>query len=58
VKATIERQAAPQPEIKHFDFSRVIDNGIVHRLLKEEFFLQVFGPASKDMQQKRQAQAF
>jgi ABC-type nitrate/sulfonate/bicarbonate transport system substrate-binding protein len=58
VKATIERQAAAQPDIRQFDFSKVIDNGIVHRLVKEGFFRQVFGPAVKELQEKRQSQAF
>jgi ABC-type nitrate/sulfonate/bicarbonate transport system substrate-binding protein len=58
VKAAIERQAAAQPEIRHYDFSKVIDNGIVQRLVKEGFFQQIFGPAVKELQQKRQAQAF
>ena len=58
VKAAVERQAAAQPEIKHFDFSKVIDNGVVRRLVKEGFFQQVFGAAIKDLQQKRQTQAF
>jgi ABC-type nitrate/sulfonate/bicarbonate transport system substrate-binding protein len=58
VKAAIERQAAAQAEIKQFDFSKVIDNSIVQRLIKEGFFQQVFDPAIKELQQKRQTQAF
>jgi ABC-type nitrate/sulfonate/bicarbonate transport system substrate-binding protein len=58
VKATVARQAAAQPEIKQFDFSKVIDNGIVHRLVREGFFQQVFGAPVKELQQKRQTQAF
>jgi ABC-type nitrate/sulfonate/bicarbonate transport system substrate-binding protein len=58
VKATIERQAPAQPEIKQFDFSKVIDNGIVLRLVREGFFRQVFGPSVKELENKRQAQAF
>jgi ABC-type nitrate/sulfonate/bicarbonate transport system substrate-binding protein len=58
VKAAVERQAAAQPEIRQFDFSKVIDNGIVRRLVKEGFFQQVFGQAVKELEQKRQAQAF
>lgn len=58
VKATLERQAAVQPEIKQFDFSKAIDNSIVERLVKEGFFQQVFGPGIKELEQRRQAQAF
>jgi ABC-type nitrate/sulfonate/bicarbonate transport system substrate-binding protein len=58
VKAAIERLAPAQSEIKQFDFSRVVDNSMVHRLVKEGFFLQVFGSSIKVLQEKRQAQAF
>ena len=58
VKATVERQAAVQPDIRQFDFSKSIDNSIVRRLVKEGFFQHVFGPGIKELEQKRQAQAF
>jgi ABC-type nitrate/sulfonate/bicarbonate transport system substrate-binding protein len=58
VKAVVERQSQTQPQIKHFDFSKVIDNSIVARLAKENFFENIFGPSIRELQQKRQAQAF
>jgi ABC-type nitrate/sulfonate/bicarbonate transport system substrate-binding protein len=58
VKAAIERQAQTQPELKHFDFGKVVDNSIVDRLVKEGFFLQLFGPSVRELQEQRRAQAF
>jgi ABC-type nitrate/sulfonate/bicarbonate transport system substrate-binding protein len=58
VKAAVERQSAAQPQLKQFDFSKVIDNSMVNRLVKEGFFEQLFGPSVRELQQKRQAQAF
>jgi ABC-type nitrate/sulfonate/bicarbonate transport system substrate-binding protein len=58
VKAVVERQSQAQPQIKQFDFSKVIDNSMVDRLAKEGFFQQIFGGSIKELQQKRQAQSF
>jgi ABC-type nitrate/sulfonate/bicarbonate transport system substrate-binding protein len=58
VKAAVERQSQAQPQLKQFDFSKVIDNSIVDRLVKEGYFEEVFGPSIRELQQKRQAQAF
>jgi ABC-type nitrate/sulfonate/bicarbonate transport system substrate-binding protein len=58
VRAAVDRQSQAVPQLKQFDFSKVIDNSIVDRLVKEGFFLQVFGPSIKELQQRRQAQAF
>jgi ABC-type nitrate/sulfonate/bicarbonate transport system substrate-binding protein len=58
IKAAVERQSQAQPQLKQFDFSKVIDNGIVDRLAKEGYFEEVFGPSIRELQQKRQAQAF
>jgi ABC-type nitrate/sulfonate/bicarbonate transport system substrate-binding protein len=58
VKAAVERQSQAQPELKQFDFGKVIDNGTVDRLVKEGFFLQLFGASVRELQQQRRAQAF
>jgi ABC-type nitrate/sulfonate/bicarbonate transport system substrate-binding protein len=58
VKAVVERQSQAQPQIKQFDFSKVIDNSIVDRLAKEGFFQQIFGSSIRELQQKRRAQSF
>lgn len=58
VRAAVERQSQVLPQLKQFDFTKVIDNSIVDRLVREGFFQQVFGPSVRELQQKRQAQAF
>jgi ABC-type nitrate/sulfonate/bicarbonate transport system substrate-binding protein len=58
VKAAVERQSQSQPQLKQFDFSKAIDNSIVDRLVKEGYFEELFGPSIRELQQKRQAQAF
>ena len=55
VDAVVERQG---PELKGADFSKMIDNGLVDQLVREKFFEGVFGPAIRQEQQHRQAQAF
>jgi hypothetical protein len=44
--------------LKQFDFSKVIDNSIVDRFVKESYFEEVFDPLIRELQQKRQVQAF
>jgi len=58
IKAAVERQSQTQPQLKQFDFSKVIDNSIVDRLVKEGYFEEVFGPSIRELQLKKQAQAF
>jgi ABC-type nitrate/sulfonate/bicarbonate transport system substrate-binding protein len=58
VKAAVERQSQVQPQLKQFEFGKVVDNSVVDRLVKEGFFEEVFGPSIRELQQKRQAQAF
>jgi ABC-type nitrate/sulfonate/bicarbonate transport system substrate-binding protein len=58
VKAVVERQSQAQPQIKQFDFSKVIDNSIVDRLAKDGFFQQIFGSSIRELQQKRKSQSF
>ena len=55
VEAVIERQGA---DLKGADFSKIIDNSLVDQLVREKYFENVFGPAIRDEQQRRQAQAF
>ena len=49
VRFVINQQADPQvaAQLKGFDFRKVIDNGIVDKLVKEGFFEQLFGPSVK-----------
>jgi ABC-type nitrate/sulfonate/bicarbonate transport system substrate-binding protein len=46
------------PQVVDFDFSAVIDNGIVDRLVDEGFFVELFGPDIVAEQEQRAAAAF
>src|SRR5579871_5242182 len=52
----VDEQVAQQ--LKKFDFHSVIDNGIVERLVREGYFENLFGPAIKEEEQRKAAQAF
>jgi len=60
VKATLSQQVDPRIEsdLKAFDFRKIIDNGVVDKLVKEGFFLQVFGPGVKAEEQSKAKLAF
>ena len=58
VEGVIERQRQDQPYLKHFDFTKSIDNSLIDQLVSEGFFERIFGPAIKQEQQKRQALAY
>ena len=60
VKAIINQQVDPRlaKDLKEFDFKRVIDNGVVNRLVKEGYFEQLFGPGIKAEEDRRGRDAF
>lgn len=58
VSDVVERQSQDQPYLRQTDFSRVINNGIVDRLVREGFFENLFGPSIREEQQRKQAAAF
>jgi ABC-type nitrate/sulfonate/bicarbonate transport system substrate-binding protein len=45
-------------QLRAFDFRKVIDNGMVDRLVKEGFFEQLFGPAIKAEEESKAKLAF
>jgi ABC-type nitrate/sulfonate/bicarbonate transport system substrate-binding protein len=55
VDAVVERQGQ---ELKGVDLTKIVDNGLVDQLVNERYFESVFGPAIRDEQQRRKAQAF
>jgi len=55
VQAVAERQSQ---ELKGADLAKMFDNSLVDQLVRENYFESVFGPAIRDEQQRRQAQAF
>ena len=44
--------------MKAFDWSKVINNSVVDKLVKEGFFVQLFGDSVKAEQEKKAAIAF
>lgn len=60
VKAIIEQQVDPRlaKDLQSFDFKRVIDNGVVSRLVKEGYFQQLFGAGIKAEQDQKARTAF
>lgn len=55
VEAVVERQGQ---ELKGVDLSKSIDNSLVDQLVREKFFESVFGPAIREEQQRKSAQAY
>jgi hypothetical protein len=45
-------------QLRSFDFRKVIDNGMVDRLVKEGFFEQLFGPGIKAEEESKAKLAF
>lgn len=45
-------------QLRSFDFRKVIDNGMVDKLIQDGFFEQLFGPGIKAEEQRKAAQAF
>jgi len=60
VKAVLDQQADPQiaEQMRAYDFKQVIDNSVVDRLVKEGFFVQLFGDSIKAEQERKAALAF
>jgi ABC-type nitrate/sulfonate/bicarbonate transport system substrate-binding protein len=60
VKAIIDQQVDPRlaKDLKSFDFKRVIDNGVVSRLVRDGYFEQLFGPGIKAEQERKAKAAF
>lgn len=60
VKAIISQQVDPRiaADLKGYDFKKVIDNGIVARLVKDGYFQQLFGPGVKAEEQRKASIAF
>jgi ABC-type nitrate/sulfonate/bicarbonate transport system substrate-binding protein len=60
VKYVLDHPADDQvaAQLRAYDFRKVIDNGIVERLVKEGFFEQLFGPSIKVEEDKKAKVAF
>ena len=60
VDAVINQQSDPQlsEQMKKYDWKQVIDNSLVDKLVKEGFFVQVFGDSVKAEQERKSPDAF
>jgi len=59
VRSVIEQaNTEDSPQMLGFDFSRVIDNSIIDRLIAEGFFVDLFGPEIVEEQERKAALAF
>ncbi len=60
VKYILEHVADPQigAQMRAYDFHKVIDNGLVDRLVKEGFFENLFGPGIKAEEERKSKIAF
>jgi ABC-type nitrate/sulfonate/bicarbonate transport system substrate-binding protein len=60
VSSVLAQQADPQllAQMRAFDWKQVIDNGIIDKLVKEGFFVQVFGDSVKAEQDRKASLAF
>jgi len=60
VKSVLDQQSDPQiaEQMRAYDFKQVIDNSIVDKLVKDGFFVQLFGDSIKAEQERRAALAF
>jgi len=60
VKAIVSQQVDPRiaADMKAFDYRKIIDNGIVERLVKEGYFQKLYGPGVRAEEQTKATQAF
>ncbi|HVH27824.1 MAG TPA: ABC transporter substrate-binding protein [Vicinamibacterales bacterium] len=60
VNAVLSQQADPQlaAQMKAYDFKQVIDNSIVDKLVREGYFVQLFGDSIKAEQDRKASLAF
>jgi hypothetical protein len=60
VDSVLAQQADPQiaAQMKAYDFTQVIDNSIVEKLVNEGYFVQLFGEEIKAEQDRKAAIAF
>ncbi|MEO8098113.1 MAG: ABC transporter substrate-binding protein [Acidobacteriota bacterium] len=60
VKSILDQQTDPQlaEQMKAYDWKQVINNGVVDKLVKEGFFVQLFGDSIKAEQERKASLAF
>ena len=60
VRAIVSQQVDPRiaADMKAFDYSKIVDNSIVDRLVKDGFFQKLFGPGVRAEEQSKAKLAF
>ena len=60
MNSVVNQQSDPQlaEQMKTYDWKQVIDNSLVDKLVKEGFFVQMFGDSVKAEQDRKRSQAF
>lgn len=58
ITSGIERDGDANPQLKTFDFSKLVDNSVVLKLVREGWFEKLFGPSVKAEQDRKLKEAF
>lgn len=58
LQSTVDNHLDTNPELKTYDFTRIVDNSVVLRLLREGWFEKLFGATVKAEQERKLALAF
>ena len=58
ITSGIERDGDANPQLKSFDFRKVVDNSVVLKLVREGWFEKLFGPGIKAEQERKLKDAF
>ena len=58
IASGVERDGDANPQLKTFDFHRLVDNSVVLRLMREGWFEKLYGPSIKAEQDRKLKEAF
>jgi ABC-type nitrate/sulfonate/bicarbonate transport system substrate-binding protein len=58
ISSGIERDGDANPQLKTFDFNKLVDNSVVLRLVREGWFEKLYGPSVKAEQDRKLKEAF
>ena len=58
ISSGVERDGDANPQLKTFDFRQLVDNSVVHRLVREGWFEKLYGPSVKPEQERKLKEAF
>ncbi|MEO6626780.1 MAG: ABC transporter substrate-binding protein [Burkholderiaceae bacterium] len=58
IASGVERDGADNPQLKTYDFRQLVDNSVVHKLVREGWFEKLHGPSIKVEQDRKLKEAF